>query len=82
MKREQIILSEQDKIIELLSQIADLSQESRETVKEAIEQRGIKNFFSTFNDLHLSHEENNRINALKDLIEMQELQNQMMEGGK
>jgi len=72
MNKELMIKSEQDKTIELLCQVLELSDTSEVVVKKSVKELGVIDFFNHFDELEIEDIEKERIFALKKVIEKKE----------
>lgn len=72
--------SEEDKVIELMCVLLELSEESEVTVKASVKEKGVKDFFETVDQLSISDDEKGRIEALKQVIDAKESEIEAMEG--
>lgn len=72
--------SEEDKVIELMCVLLELSEESEATVKASVKEKGVKDFFETVDQLSISDDEKGRIEALKQVIDAKESEIEAMEG--
>lgn len=72
--------SEEDKVIELMCVLLELSEESEATVKASVKEKGVKDFFEMVHQLSISDDEKGRIAALKQVIDTKESEIEAMEG--
>lgn len=80
MITEVIEKMKQDKVIDLMCQILELEETSEETVKKVIEERGLRIFFATVEELDFEMEELQRIKALEEIIHAKEQEIMKQEG--
>lgn len=69
MNKELAIKTEQEKVIELMSQILDFNQEIEVEIKNIIKGIGIRKFFFEIDSLNLSDEIKGKVNVLKEIIQ-------------
>jgi hypothetical protein len=79
MKDGLIKKTEEDKVIELMCVLLELSEESEAIVKAAVKEKGVKDFFETVDYLGIYDAEKDRIEALKQVIETKESEIEAME---
>ena len=77
-----VVKTKDDKIIELMCQILDLSEASEILVKETIKEKSLTYFFDTYQEMDLSMEEMERIQALICVIEAKRKEIQEREAGE
>lgn len=80
MKDGLIKKTEEDKVIELMCVLLELSEESEVIVKAEVKEKGVKDFFETVDYLGITEAEKDRIKALKQVIETKESEIEEMEG--
>lgn len=69
MNKDLAIKTEQEKVIELMSQILDFNQEIEVEIKNIIEGIGIRKFFFEIDSLNLSDEIKGKVNVLKEITQ-------------
>ena len=74
-----IVKTKDDKIIELMCQILDLSEAAEILVKETIKDKSLTYFFDTYQEMDLSMEEMESIQALICVIEAKRKEIQVRE---
>ena len=80
MKDGLIKKTEEDKVIELMCVLLELSEESEAVVHKVVKEKGVKGFFEIVDQLSITDEEKNRIKALKQVIDTKESEIEAMEG--
>ncbi|MBF4692319.1 hypothetical protein [Fusibacter ferrireducens] len=81
MTRQLIPNLEQEKVIELMCEVLELSDRSEQNVIEVIEKVGIEALFNSVDVLEIEEDEKDRIKALKEVIETKAKSIALMEGG-
>lgn len=80
MKAGLVLKTEEDKVIELMCVLLELTEESEVIVKAAVKEKGVKVFFETVDELVIDDNEKERVKALKVVIETKEEEIERMEG--
>lgn len=80
MKAGLVEKTEEDKVIELMCVLLELTEESEIVVKAAVKEKGVKVFFETVDELAIDENEKDRVKALKVVIETKEEEIERMEG--
>lgn len=82
MKDRLIKKTEEDKVIELMCVLLELTEESEKVVKAAVKEKGVKAFFESVDQLDVVEQEKERIKvkALKQVIDAKETEIEKMEG--
>jgi len=80
MKDGLVKKTEEDKVIELMCVLLELSEESEAVVQKVVKEKGVKEFFETVDEIEISDDEKDRIKALKQVIDTKESEIEAMEG--
>ena len=70
MNKDFIIKTEQEKTIELMSQILDMGQEVDARIKNTIKEIGMEAFLFNIDALDFPDEMKEKVNALKEIVQM------------
>lgn len=80
MKDGLVKKTEEDKVIELMCVLLELSEKSEAIVKASVKEKGVKTFFDSVDQLNISDDEKERIKALKQVIDTKESEIEAMKG--
>lgn len=82
MRTGLVTKTEEDKVVELMCNMLELCEASEVLVKSAVQEKGVKEFFDTFEVLSIEDNEKERIKALKVVIDTKEQEILIMEGAE
>lgn len=74
--------SKEEKVLELMCAVLELSEETEQRVIKIIKTVGLASFFNGFETMTFTEEEKERIRALKHVIEAKAKSIEAMEGGQ
>ncbi len=74
--------SKEEKVLELMCAVLELSEETEQRVIKIIKTVGLASFFNGFETMKFTEEEKERIRALKHVIEAKAKSIEAMEGGQ
>jgi predicted amino acid racemase len=74
--------SKEEKVLELMCAVLELSEQTEQRVIKIIKTVGLASFFNGFETMKFTEEEKERIRALKHVIEAKAKSIEVMEGGK
>jgi hypothetical protein len=69
MTKQMILNVNEERVIELMCEVLDLTETSEKKVVAVVEKIGVPMFFRTIDVLDISEEEKDRIKALKEVID-------------
>jgi len=72
----------EDRVVELMCNMLELCEASEALVKAAVQEKGVKEFFDSFEELAIEDNEKERIKALKVVIDTKEQEILLMEGAE
>ncbi|PKM56014.1 MAG: hypothetical protein CVV00_01705 [Firmicutes bacterium HGW-Firmicutes-5] len=72
----------EEKVIELMCEVLELTESSEKKVVAAVEKIGVPMFFRSIDALDIEEEEKDRIKALKEVIDTKSKSIEPVEGGK
>lgn len=72
----------EEKVIELMCEVLDLTESSEKKVVAAVEKLGVQMFFRSIDALDIEKEENDRIKALKEVLDTKAKSIEALEGRK